>query len=328
MAALDMPNFFSRAKKKTDPRMDDLLRKSNGNPSAIPDNASTREYLGNATSFASPTDAINAGGYVPPWDNSSGVGPSTYGYRGSYGGGFGRHGGYGGGRGNFSTGRPTARTSDEFYKMRDLEIGNPITELKKHGPDRNFFIDRFTKEAGGVGGVAGAVQGTDAYYAAKGLGPDGKTALEVAPIDAGFGTMMKDGKQVPMTQADFANVKRQSFVKSSFNPTEGADFEAVAQPYQPYTPEPYVYTPQGEDENPGGPKGHTAFEHDDGAARMERRRRDEERAKVDEEMSRGTFTPGTAGGSSFSGSQFFPTAQVGNFFKRTLPKLLPGAFGR
>jgi hypothetical protein len=53
--------------------------------------------------------------------NTSGVGPGTAGYRGSY-----RQGGYNYGEG---TRRPSARTSDEFYRQRDFYEGNPLDRL-------------------------------------------------------------------------------------------------------------------------------------------------------------------------------------------------------
>lgn len=145
------------------------------------------------------SDAINDGQTVMPWLPSSGVGPSSEGYRGSYDSGFSRRGyGHGGGgRGGFSTGRPTARTADEFYKARDLTIGNPIEELKMHGPKRDSFVQRAHAEAG-VGGVAGAVQGTDAYYAGKGLGPDGKTPLGIT-ASAQEGQLPPSQETVPDT---------------------------------------------------------------------------------------------------------------------------------
>ncbi len=61
---------------------------------------------------------------------SSGVGFGTQGYQGTW-----RPGGYNFGQG---TRRPTARTSDEYYSMRDRAIGNPLEQLKRYGPNRGM----------------------------------------------------------------------------------------------------------------------------------------------------------------------------------------------
>lgn len=58
--------------------------------------------------------------FVPGY-NTSGVGPGTAGYRGSY-----RAGGYNYGEG---TRRPSARTAGEFYAQRDFYEGNPLDRM-------------------------------------------------------------------------------------------------------------------------------------------------------------------------------------------------------
>jgi hypothetical protein len=59
--------------------------------------------------------------FSPGW-NSSGVGPSSRGYTGSW-----RPGGYNFGEG---TRRPSAKTADEFYAQRDETSGNPLDNLE------------------------------------------------------------------------------------------------------------------------------------------------------------------------------------------------------
>ncbi len=177
---LDTPNFFGRKTQTANPALDAILRQArlSGNPRMIPDTNLTREYTGANQTFADPTAAMNAGAVVTPWANSSGAGPGTYGYRGSYGGGYGGGygrrgygGGYGGQQEKFHTGRPSASTADEYYRNRDAAIGNPLEMLKLNGPGRSNPMQALINEARLSNG---AVQGTDAYYAGKGLGPDGK----------------------------------------------------------------------------------------------------------------------------------------------------------
>lgn len=62
--------------------------------------------------------------YHAGW-NTSGVGPGTPGYRGSW-----RPGGYNYGEG---TGRPSARNSAEYYAQRDAIAGNPLDNLAWNG---------------------------------------------------------------------------------------------------------------------------------------------------------------------------------------------------
>ncbi len=180
MASLDTPNFFSRKTQRSNPALDELLRKARasgntgGRISGVPDTNLTREYTSGDAGFEDPTAAMNAGASVTPWANSSGTMGGGYG--------FGRRGG---GLGGFSrphepTKRPSASTADEYYANRDLAQGNPIENLKMHGPNRNAYMDAIRAEAGG-GDFSKPVQGVDAYFAGKGLGPDGQTQPASVP---------------------------------------------------------------------------------------------------------------------------------------------------
>lgn len=146
------------------------------------------------------SDAINAGSTVHPWAPSSGAGPGTRGYQGSYGGGFGR-GGYGGGDNGFKTKRPSASNSAEYYALRDAAIGNPIQELKDNGPNRGAYADAIMAEAGG-GDVSWQSNESDNTFFSG--GGNGKS------MDQGHGTKIENGVQVPMTAEDMAQVQADS----------------------------------------------------------------------------------------------------------------------
>lgn len=81
----------------------------------------------------------------PGW-NTSGVGPGTRGYTGSW-----RPGGYNYGEG---TRRPSARTSGEFYAQRDEMQGNPLDNLELGNSNlMDSFLQNAMNEARGVGGT-------------------------------------------------------------------------------------------------------------------------------------------------------------------------------
>jgi hypothetical protein len=101
------------------------------------------------------TEAINEGGNVQAWAPSTGVGPGTRGYRGSY------------DNPHFKTGRPSASNSGEYYSNRDAVLGNPLTMLQLTGPGRYNLMDSIIAE------TRGTRQGTDAYYADKALSEGG-----------------------------------------------------------------------------------------------------------------------------------------------------------
>jgi hypothetical protein len=137
------------------------------------------------------TEAINEGGTVQAWAPSTGVGPGTRGYRGSY------------DNPHFRTGRPSASNSGEYYANRDAVIGNPLEMLKQNGPGRFDLINKIRAETNGVR------QGTDAYYADKALSEGGGNAQQ-GPVDLGYGTKIEGGKEVPMTAEDLAYSRSQS----------------------------------------------------------------------------------------------------------------------
>jgi hypothetical protein len=140
------------------------------------------------------TEAINEGGNVQAWAPSSGAGPGTDGYRGSYG---------RGGPNRFRTGRPSASNSGEYYANRDAVLGNPLTMLQLNGPGRFDLINKIRAETNG------ARQGVDAYYADKALSEGGGNAQQ-GPVDLGYGTKIEGGKEVPMTAEDLAFSRSQS----------------------------------------------------------------------------------------------------------------------
>jgi hypothetical protein len=83
-------------------------------------------------------EAMAGGPYTFGW-NTSGVGPGTRGYRGSY-----RDGGYHYGEG---TRRPRARNSTEYYAQRDAEEGNPLDNLFMNGPGGRALMERIANES-------------------------------------------------------------------------------------------------------------------------------------------------------------------------------------
>jgi hypothetical protein len=118
------------------------------------------------------TEAINEGGNVQAWAPSTGVGPGTRGYRGSY------------DNPHFRTGRPSASNSGEYYANRDAVLGNPLTMLQLNGPGRYNLMDSIIAE------TRGTRQGTDSYYADKALSEGGGDS---APPPAGSGPAVPVG---------------------------------------------------------------------------------------------------------------------------------------
>lgn len=76
--------------------------------------------------------------YSAGWD-TSGVGPGSPGYRGSW-----RPGGYNYGEG---TRRPMDRTASDYYYRRDMEQGNPLDNLYWTGPKGYALMDSLANEA-------------------------------------------------------------------------------------------------------------------------------------------------------------------------------------
>lgn len=173
------------------------------------------------------TDAINAGHTVQPWLPSSGVGPGTRGYQGSYGGGYGRYsGGYGGDNG-FKTGRPSASNSAEYYANRDAAIGNPITMLKMNGPGRGgnlmqSMINEARGNAGGGGDVWSQTMSSDQPSAGSNVQGDISDA-DSSIINVG------DGKKALFSKYGEGS----SFKPRVIQPGVGDDFEAVEQVQAP-----------------------------------------------------------------------------------------------
>lgn len=86
--------------------------------------------------------------FVPGF-NTSGVGPGTPGYMGSW-----RPGGYNFGEG---TRRPSAKTADEYYAQRDEIAGNPLDNLELGNSNlMQSFLKNAMAEARGMGGGTGA----------------------------------------------------------------------------------------------------------------------------------------------------------------------------
>lgn len=96
-------------------------------------------------------EAANRGPVTLGGWNTSGVGPGTRGYRGSY-----YNGGYNGGAG---TGRPSARNSAEYYAQRDQAVGNPLDNLFWNGPRGQNLMQSLIKEAQGGASKAPASMG-------------------------------------------------------------------------------------------------------------------------------------------------------------------------
>lgn len=105
-----------------------------GNSNAI--NPSTGKFM--TMQEASSRGPFHTAGY-----NTSGVGPGTRGYRGSY-----MHGGYNYGQG---TRGPSARNSAEYYSQRDAVTGNPLDWLFMNGPGGRALMDRIVNESSGAG---------------------------------------------------------------------------------------------------------------------------------------------------------------------------------
>lgn len=136
--------------------------------------------------------------YHSGW-NTSGVGPGTRGYRGSY-----YNGGYNYGEG---TRRPTARDSSEYYSTRDHVVGNPLLNLRRFGPGRFFgggggsIIDRVQAE------VRGSAAADPVWSTTMSGGP---TTLPPAASNLGnspYGTKIENGVEVPMTAEDLNKVR-------------------------------------------------------------------------------------------------------------------------
>jgi hypothetical protein len=105
-----------------------------------------------------------------PGFNTSGVGPGTRGYTGSW-----RPGGYNFGMG---TGRPSARTSGEFYAQRDEFEGNPLDNLELGNSNlMGSFLRNAMAEARGTSGVAGATTASANPWADRTTFGDGSGSL-------------------------------------------------------------------------------------------------------------------------------------------------------
>lgn len=168
--------------------------------------------------------------YHSGW-NTSGVGPGTRGYMGSW-----RPGGYNYGEG---TRRPSASSADEYYAMRDRYRGNPLDELERNGPGRfsggggGSIIDRVQAEV--MGSAA-----TDPAWSSTMSG--GATTLPPSSFgfrESPYGTKIQGGKEVPMTAEDllqaYADTKTptHTFVPSGFSgpPSDGTPIGSVFSPY-------------------------------------------------------------------------------------------------
>ncbi len=114
--------------------------------------------------------------------NTSGVGPGSRGYNGSW-----RPGGYNYGEG---TGRPSARTAGEFYAQRDEMEGNPLDNLELGNSNlMKSFLQNAMAEARGLTGSGqqggqDAAQGQDVWGKTQsfmpGTGPGTAGELPVA----------------------------------------------------------------------------------------------------------------------------------------------------
>lgn len=122
---------------------------------------------------------------MPQW-NTSGVGPGTRGYTGSW-----RPGGYNFGEG---TRGPSARTSDEFYAQRDEAVGNPLDNLELGNSNlMQSFLKNAMAEARGTSGVGGgAAAAADPFAGMTTYGPNASTVPPGAAGATGGGDMAMD----------------------------------------------------------------------------------------------------------------------------------------
>ena len=137
---------------------------------------------------------------VPGWA-SSGVGPGTAGYRGSY-----RGGGYNYGAG---TGRPSARNSDEYFAQRDEAVGNPLDNLELGNSNlMKSFLQNAMAEARGAGGGGAQAAGTDPWA--------DRTTFGDAPQAADNG------------EADLAQLLKEARAQQAVDASESAAMELAA----------------------------------------------------------------------------------------------------
>lgn len=132
--------------------------------------------------------------------NTSGVGPGTRGYRGSY-----ANGGYNYGEG---TRRPSARTADEFYAQRDEAMGNPLDNLELGNSNMmKSFLQNAMAEARGLTGTGpqvgqGNAQEQDVWAQSQsfmpGTGPQapaGQAAVSQEPDAMEIQQMIADARR-------------------------------------------------------------------------------------------------------------------------------------
>lgn len=205
-------------------------------------NANAYTQSGYRTGVMNQTDGQNAGFAAQPWAPSSGAGPGTRGYRGSFDGGYGSGYGHyrgasrsGSGEEGFKTKRPTASTSDEYYANRDAVIGNPLTMLKMNGPGRFNILDRVRAESQG-----GMKMRTNADGSVSGMSDLGEGAASPSPSSAMGRTEYSDGNHNTIADANGSRLfSRWGTGKSwsGFRPPsakgDGEDFEAVTQESRP-----------------------------------------------------------------------------------------------
>lgn len=110
--------------------------------------------------------------FVPGY-NTSGVGPGTRGYSGSW-----RPGGYNFGEG---TRRPSARTSGEFYAQRDAEQGNPLDNLQLGNSNLmgSFLKNAMAEARGGANTAPMTRGGSDVWQQTQSRGT--VTGIDGAP---------------------------------------------------------------------------------------------------------------------------------------------------
>lgn len=181
--------------------------------------------------------------YMSGW-NTSGVGPGTDGYRGSY-----RNGAYNYGEG---VGRPEgeisgARTSSEYYAARDQQQGNPLDNIwMGNRNNMNMLSERIRAEAGGNSNPAFNVVHN----------PDGSTnwtpnwgGQQQKPLtmsSAPYGTKTQNGQMVPLTAEEFQQMQREadmSRIQSQYGagPTSILDYN-TEQPAEVSKPSPIPAT--------------------------------------------------------------------------------------
>ncbi len=283
------------------------------------------------------TDAINAGNSVGQWANSSGTMGGGYG--------FGRHN-YGGGGYGFSgpphepTGRPSAKTADEYYANRDAAVGNPITNLKLNGPNRDAYMEKIMAEVNG-GLPPGATQGTDAYYKAIGQPPAasvdnytgdfGNSADTLPPLTSGFNNAFgtksvgpnatavqsPTGETLYGPQGEFGSVKFGKPKAAVAPPPDNLDKAfALAKPIEKPNPFAGAYA--------SGHAGTKPFSLPPATVgpteKSQRKMHDEELKKVDEEMAQGKFTPGAYQDSSDIYGPVAGAKALWPFFRKAISK--------